>query len=174
MLACYTSTTIALARFTETTSGVNAGHTNNTAAHAVIVFIFLYYIAYNIGYSGLLVSYSSEILPYHLRAKGLTIMFFCVDLSLWFNQYVNPIALEKIGWKYYIVYCVFLVFEIGIVWKFYPETKQIPLEEIVKMFDGDNAILGGAAASEKVNRISERNQSVAYDGEKAITTQVEL
>ncbi|KAJ6104077.1 hexose transporter protein [Penicillium sp. IBT 18751x] len=169
MLACYTSTTIALARFTESTSG-----TNSAAANTVIVFIFLYYISYNIGYSGLLVSYSSEILPYRLRAKGLTIMFLCVDMSLWFNQYVNPIALEKIGWKYYIVYCVFLVFEIFIVWKFYPETKQIPLEEIVKMFDGDRAILGGAAASEKVNQLTRRNDSVAYDGEKAITTQVEL
>ncbi|KAJ5681408.1 hexose transporter protein [Penicillium maclennaniae] len=169
MLACYTSTTIALARFTETTSGKNSA-----AANAFLVFMFLYYISYNIGYSGLLVSYSSEILPYRLRAKGLTIMFLCVDMSLWFNQYVNPIALLKIGWKYYIVYCVFLVFEIFIVWKFYPETKQIPLEEIVKMFDGDKAILGGAAASEKVNQLTTRNDSVAYDGEKAITTQVEL
>lgn len=172
MLALLTATTIALARFTETTT--QTGQTNNAAAHAVIALIFLYYIAYNIGYSGLLVSYSSEILPYRLRAKGLTIMFFCVDLSLWFNQYVNPVALLAIGWKYYLVYVVFLLFEIFIVWKFYPETKQIPLEEIVKMFDGDNAILGGAAATEKVNQLSGRNASVAYDGEKAITTQVEL
>ncbi|KAJ5128295.1 hexose transporter protein [Penicillium atrosanguineum] len=169
MLACYVSTTIALARFT-----LDKGGGNTNAANAVLVFIFLFYISYNIGYSGLLVSYSSEILPYRLRAKGLTIMFFCVDLSLWFNQYVNPIALLKIGWKYYIVYCVFLVFEIFVVWKYYVETKEIPLEEIVKMFDGDRAILGGAAASEKVNQLTGRNDSVGFDGEKAITTQVEL
>lgn len=170
MLACYVSTTIALARFTED----SATGTNHAAANTVIVFIFLYYISYNIGYSGLLVSYSSEILPYRLRAKGLTLMFFCVDLSLWFNQYVNPIALDKIGWKYYVVYCIFLVFEIFVVWKYYIETKQVPLEEIVKKFDGDRAILGGAAASEKVNQLTGHNDSVGFDGEKAITTQVEL
>lgn len=123
----------------------------------------------------MLVSYSSEILPYRLRAKGLTIMFFCVDLSLWFNQYVNPIALQDIKWKYYIVYCVFLVFEIFVVWKYYIETKEIPLEEIVKMFDGDRAILGGAAATDKANQlIADNVGNVGGDSEKAITTQVEL
>ncbi|KAJ5116554.1 hexose transporter protein [Penicillium angulare] len=170
MLLCYVATTIALARFDADTTG-----TNTAAAHTVIAFIFLYYISYNIGYSGLLVSYSSEILPYRLRAKGLTLMFFCVDLSLWFNQYVNPIALGDIEWKYYIVYCVFLVFEIFVVWKYYIETKGIPLEEIVKKFDGEGAVLGGAAASEKIQQLTEDGAvSTGYDGEKAVSTQVEL
>ena len=175
MLACYVATTIALARFNISDA---AGVKNDNAANTVLVFIFLFYISYNIGYSGMLVSYSSEILPYRLRAKGLTIMFLCVDLSLWFNQYVNPIALQNIGWKYYIVYCVFLVFEIAIVWKYYIETKGIPLEEIVKMFDGDRAILGGAAASEKVQELTAQGahgrSAEADGGEKAVTSQIEL
>lgn len=144
MLLCFVATTISLARFPH-----GPGGENNNAAHSVIVFIFLYYISYNIGFSGMLVSYSSEILPYRLRAKGLTLMWLCVDLSLWFNQYVNPIALEKIGWKYYLVYCVWLVFELLVVWKFYIETKDTPLEEIAKHFDGQKAVIGGAAATEK-------------------------
>lgn len=173
MLACYVATTIALARFSVSDA---AGVSNNNAANAVIVFMFLFYIAYNIGFSGMLVSYSSEILPYRLRAKGLTLMFFCVDLSLWFNQYVNPIALDAIGWKYYLVYCVFLVFEIFVVWKYYIETKEIPLEEIVKKFDGDGAILGGAAASEKVQQLTGAHgrSAEADGGEKAVTSQIEL
>lgn len=173
MLACYVATTIALARFKISD---DAGVKNNNAANTVLVFIFLFYIAYNIGFSGMLVSYSSEILPYRLRAKGLTLMFLCVDLSLWFNQYVNPIALGNIGWKYYIVYCVFLVFEIFVVWKYYLETKGIPLEEIVKKFDGDRAILGGAAASEKVQQITGTHgrSAEADGGEKAVTSQIEI
>ncbi|EPS25817.1 cellodextrin transporter CdtD [Penicillium oxalicum 114-2] len=173
MLACYVATTIALARFLIAKEG---GTTDDHAANTVIAFMFLFYIAYNIGYSGLLVSYSSEILPYRLRAKGLTIMFFCVDLSLWFNQYVNPIALDAIEWKYYIVYDLFLCFEIFIVWKFYLETKGIPLEEIVKKFDGESAVLGGALVSDKVQGLnrSDSRSAQADGGEKAITTQVEL
>lgn len=170
MLLCYIATTIALARFQLDTTG-----TNSNAAHTVIAFIFLYYICYNIGFSGMLVSYSSEILPYRLRAKGLTLMFFCVDLSLWFNQYVNPIAIKHIQWKYYLVYCVFLAFEILVVWKYYIETKEIPLEEIVKKFDGDHAVLGGAAATEKIQQIADNRRELGtYDGEKAITSQIEI
>jgi hypothetical protein len=30
-------------------------------------------------------------------------MFLFVNLALFFNNYVNPVALEDISWKYYIV-----------------------------------------------------------------------
>ncbi|KAL4790564.1 general substrate transporter [Aspergillus venezuelensis] len=164
MLLCFISTTIALARFPH-----GPGGADDNAGNTVIVFIFLYYIFYNIGFSGLLVSYSSEILPYRLRAKGLTLMFFCVSLSLWFNQYVNPIALKDIGWKYYIVYCVWLCFELFVVWKFYIETRRTPLEEIVKYFDGDRAILGGAAATEKVSELVTVQSQGVGESEKGAT-----
>ena len=42
---------------------------NRAAGNTVIVFIFLYFIFYNLGFCGLLVSYSTEILPYRIRAK---------------------------------------------------------------------------------------------------------
>lgn len=111
--------------------------------------IYLYYTCYNIAWSGLLVGYSVEILPYNIRAKGLTVMFLMVDIALFFNQYVNPIALKNIQWKYYIFYCVWLGIELVVVYFFYIETRNTPLEEIAKHFDGDDAILGGAAASSK-------------------------
>lgn len=84
-------------------------HTGVQAAgNTVIAMIFIYYIFYNMAWSGLLVGYGAEILPYNLRAKGLTLMFLMVNIALFFNQYVNPIALDNIDWKYYIVYCVWL------------------------------------------------------------------
>ena len=48
------------------------------------------------------------------------------------NQYVNPIALGHIKWKYYIVYDVWLVVELVVVYFFYIETRYTPLEEIAK------------------------------------------
>lgn len=56
--------------------------------------IYIYYFWYNIAWSGMLVGYTVEILPYNIRAKGLTVMFLMVDIALFFNQYVNPIALD--------------------------------------------------------------------------------
>lgn len=40
-----------------------------------------------------------------------------------FNQFVNPWALDAISWKYYIVYCGWLVFELVFVLFFIVETK---------------------------------------------------
>ncbi|KAL2867824.1 hexose transporter protein [Aspergillus lucknowensis] len=169
MICCSVATTIALARFPEGPNGKD-----QNAGNAVIAFIFLFYISYNIGFSGLLVSYSSEILPYRIRAKGLTLMFFCVNLSLWFNQYVNPVALQRIGWKYWIVYDCWLCFELFVVWKFYIETKETPLEEIVKYFDGEEAILGGAAATEKVTELVNMQNENPGVSEKGAAIHTEL
>jgi sugar porter (SP) family MFS transporter len=91
-------------------SALYAQHGSTQAAHAVIAFIFLFYGAYDIAFTPLIVSYTVEILPYPLRAKGFAIFNFAISLSLIFNQYVNPIALGKLGWKYYIVYNCFIAF----------------------------------------------------------------
>ena len=80
-------------------------------------------------YQPLIVSYSMEILPFSLRAKGYTVFAFSVSAALVFNQYINPIALAAIGWKYYIVYCAWIAFELVFVYIFIIETKGRTLEE---------------------------------------------
>jgi len=92
-------------------SAVYAKTQNDGAAHSVIAFIFLFYAFYDIAFSPLIVSYTVEILPYQIRAKGFTLFNFAISLSLIFNQYVNPVALDALGWKYYIVYVAWLAFE---------------------------------------------------------------
>lgn len=89
----------------------------------------LYSAAYGMAYSPLITSYTLEILPFNLRAKGYTVFGFSVCASLVFNQYINPIALAAIAWKYYIVYCVWIAFELVFVYFFLIETKNRTLEE---------------------------------------------
>jgi MFS family permease len=176
-----------------------------SAANAEVAFIFIFYVFYNLAWSGLLVGYGVEILPYNIRAKvrfpfpirpflvtgsgpyhdgrsreltclqGLTIMFLAIDLALFFNSYVNPIALLAIGWKYYIVYVCWLAFEFAIVWRFYIETRNTPLEEIVRHFDGEGAILGGDLANEKSRQLerelgiyNERGNEPGLHGENKV------
>jgi hypothetical protein len=69
--------------------------------------------------------YTTEILPYGLRAKGFTWLNFCVTAALFFNQFVNGIALEAIEWRYYICYCIFLAFEIAVVYFYIVETRYV-------------------------------------------------
>ncbi|KAI9567545.1 hexose transporter [Boletus coccyginus] len=117
-----------------------AQHGTPTAGNAVIAFIFLFYAAYDIAFTPLIVSYTVEILPYNLRAKGLNVFGFVISVALIFNQYVNPIALDALGWKYYLVYVCWLAFEFVYLWFFVVETKNRTLEETAALFDGEDAV----------------------------------
>ncbi|KIW99860.1 uncharacterized protein Z518_10788 [Rhinocladiella mackenziei CBS 650.93] len=110
---------------------------NKGAGISVVAFIFIYFFHYDICYTPLLFGYSTEILPYSLRAKGLTAEMLSIYGSLVILAFVNPIALDNIGWHYYIVFCVILVFIVVITWFFFPETKGHSLEEIAEIFDGE-------------------------------------
>jgi len=115
-------------------------HGNKAAGNSVVAFIFLFGAAYSIAYSPLIVTYTVEILPYQLRAKGFSVFAFAVTLSLIFNQYVNPIALLKLGWKYYIVFVVWDLFELIFVYFFIIETRNRTLEETAALFDGKDHV----------------------------------
>ena len=58
----------------------------------------------------------AEILPYNIRAKGVAINLALTALSSVLNQYVNPIGLERLEWKFYFVYIVILVIECLCIW----------------------------------------------------------
>lgn len=77
-----------------------------------------------------------EIFPFQQRSKGIAVEQLTVRFAVFFNTYVNPIALDSIGWKYYIVYCVWILVEILTVYMVFPETHNRTLEELSFMFEG--------------------------------------
>jgi hypothetical protein len=123
-------------------SAVYENTLEQAAGNAVIAMLVLYGASYSLAWSGLLVAYACEICTFALRAKGVAIMFFCVNCALFFNNYVNPIALNAIGWKYYIVYVGWLLVELVVVYLFFPETNGPTLEEMARIFDGSEAKVG--------------------------------
>ncbi|KAG8901904.1 hypothetical protein FRB99_005007 [Tulasnella sp. 403] len=131
MLLVFIGWTITSALFEETHSKI--------AGNFTIVIIFLYYAFYDIAWTPLLVAYCIEILPFRIRAKGFAVMSFTISLALIFNQYVNPIALTKLGWKYYIFYVGWLAFELVFVFVYFRETRGKTLEQTAMLFDGDTA-----------------------------------
>ncbi|KAG5646741.1 hypothetical protein DXG03_002423 [Asterophora parasitica] len=137
-------------------SAVFANTGSQGAAHAVIAFIFLFYASYDLAFTPLIVSYTLEILPYQLRAKGFTVFNFAISLSLIFNQYVNPIALDAIHWKYYVVYCCWLAVETIFLFFFVIETKNRTLEETAALFDGDDA-------AQQITAVAAQQAGVTHD-----------
>ncbi|KAK4192773.1 general substrate transporter [Podospora australis] len=112
------------------------------ADKAMIFFIWLFGIMYSLAWSGLLVGYAIEILPYKLRAKGLMIMNLSVQCALTLNVYANPVAFKHFEghtWKLYLIYTCWIFLEFVFVYFMYVETKGPTLEELAKIIDGDNA-----------------------------------
>ncbi|KAJ5626338.1 hypothetical protein N7510_002647 [Penicillium lagena] len=109
---------------------------------AQIVFVWIFGIFYSIGFSGLLVAYTLEILPYHLRAKGVMIMNISVQIILAISGQTNNIAITQLPKTYYfwIFYTCWDVLEAIWVYFVFPETKGPTLEEIAYVFDGDEAV----------------------------------
>lgn len=60
----------------------NSNMTNVQSGYAQLAFIWIFGIFYDIGFSGLLVAYALEILPFHLRAKGMMLMNITVQAVL--------------------------------------------------------------------------------------------
>lgn len=103
-------------------------------ANAVLAMIFFYYACYDIGLNGLPYLYITEIMPYSHRAKGINIMSLSGYVALVYNGYVNPIAMDAISWKYYIVFCCILAVEVVIAFFLFPETSGYTLEEVAQVF----------------------------------------
>ncbi|TIA14148.1 hypothetical protein D6C83_08382 [Aureobasidium pullulans] len=73
------------------------------------------------------------------EAKAWSYVLLVIQASQIFGNYVNPVALENIGWHWYIYYCVWIACIVAIVYFFFVETRGPTLEEIAVIFDGPNA-----------------------------------
>ncbi|KAL2264519.1 hypothetical protein VTJ83DRAFT_7029 [Remersonia thermophila] len=120
----------------------NSGETDVKAGYTQLVFIWIFGIFYDIGFSGLLVAYALEILPFNLRAKGMMIMNITVQIMLAISNQTNKIAWERLPrhWHFMLFYTLWDLIELIFVWFFYVETKGPTLEEIARIFDGDSAV----------------------------------
>ncbi|KAL3439895.1 hypothetical protein BJX65DRAFT_291451 [Aspergillus insuetus] len=62
---------------------------------------------------------------------------FCGYSASFFTGYVNPAAMDSIGWRYYVVACAMLGFECAFAWWYLPETRGKGLEEVGEIFNGE-------------------------------------
>ncbi|KDR84409.1 hypothetical protein GALMADRAFT_1340873 [Galerina marginata CBS 339.88] len=132
MLVVFTGWTVASARYSIDQS--------QGASRAVIAFIFLYSPAYNMAYNALTYTFLVELFPFHVRAKGIAVFQWFSRMAGFFNQFVNPIGIANAGWKYYISYCIFLLFEVVFIFFLFPETSGRSLEELAFLYEGDELL----------------------------------
>lgn len=88
---------------------------------------------------------------------------FAIYGSLVVLAFCNSIALDNIGWHYYLVFVGIMVIVNVTSWLFFPETKGFSLEEVVEIFDGVNIHADAEAAvahEEKHSQIEAATEDV--------------
>ncbi|KAF4970533.1 hypothetical protein FSARC_2442 [Fusarium sarcochroum] len=135
------------------TCGLSEQHQAAGSNNAMIFLVWLHGVFYSTCWSGLLIGYAVEILPYSLRAKGLMFLNMAVQVALLLNNYLNPLAFEAWEaneenkdtgyggntWRLYLIYTIWVLGEVMFIYFMYVETRGPTLEEVAKAIDGDNA-----------------------------------
>ncbi|EAW12294.1 putative MFS hexose transporter [Aspergillus clavatus NRRL 1] len=120
----------------------NSNSTNTGSGYAQLVFIWLFGVSYDVGFSGLLIAYALEVLPFKLRAKGMMIMNITVQAILAISNQTNMVAWKNLPhhWNFMLFYTLWDFCELIFVYFMYPETKGNTLEEVAHIFDGEQAV----------------------------------
>ena len=105
---------------------------------AMIPFLFIFNGFYALAFTPIPMLYCPEVSPFSLRAKSAALLLLSQNIAQAFNQFVNPVALAAIQWKYYIVYVAVISIYIGLFWMFCRETKGLTVEEAAVVYEPDS------------------------------------
>lgn len=117
-----------------------SGTANKVGNGFGVFFLFLFVTFYGSSLDATSYVYCAEIFPTHIRASGMGISIFSQFSTTLVYTQVAPTAFASIGWKYYLVFIILPALGVGFIWKFFPETKGLSLEEIAEAFGDEVAV----------------------------------
>ncbi|KAH7099036.1 general substrate transporter [Auriculariales sp. MPI-PUGE-AT-0066] len=130
-----TGTSLLVIDLAITTALLSHPETSSARANAGITFVYLFMVIFSFGYTSMQAVYPAEILTYEMRAKGLAFLAIVTQAAVCINTFGMPVALQKIGWHVYLLFCLWDVFEVIVIYYTVVETKGFTLEEIEEVFD---------------------------------------
>ncbi|KAI1629151.1 general substrate transporter [Exophiala viscosa] len=121
-------------------SSFAAEATNKAGLEMGVAAAYLFIAVYGMGIDVAGVVFYSELFPNHLRAKGIALSIGTIALTDLVYLQVAATAFANIGWKFYLVFIIISGLGTFFVYFFLPETKNIPLEEMAKLFGDEVAV----------------------------------
>ncbi|KAK2461111.1 hypothetical protein APHAL10511_006890 [Amanita phalloides] len=108
---------------------------------AATAFFFVYYIFFGVCWQGVPWLYPTEINSLSMRTKGAALG----TASNWISNYIvvqiTPIGIDRLGWRFYLIWMVFNAVFVPLVWILYPETANRHLEDIDKVYREDPGLV---------------------------------
>jgi hypothetical protein len=115
------------------------GTDNVAGLRAAVFFVFFYIVWWCFFVDATQYVYLAEIFPNHLRSQGVAFGLSAFYLASEVTLVGAPVALNAIGWKFYLVLICPSIVYIVLIYLMFPETKGRTLEEIGSLF-GDTHI----------------------------------
>lgn len=140
------------------------GSSNKSAQYATLFWMFLFNGFYNFCYTPLNTLYPSELFPTDVRAAGMTFFHFWNAGFGLLASFMLPIAMDAVGWKYYMINAGYDLIFLPVIYFTWVETKGLTLEQISVLFgdlpgkpDIESGVSNGLAIEEKVSIPSKQN-----------------
>ena len=112
----------------------------SAAANTTVGFIFIFGIVFSFGWTPLQSMYIAETLPTATRAKGTAIGNFSSSVASTIITYSSGPAFQNIHYYFYLVFVFWDLFEVVIMYFYFPETKDRTLEELAEVFNAPNPV----------------------------------
>ncbi|KAG0683272.1 hypothetical protein C6P40_002132 [Pichia californica] len=111
------------------------GGSNNKAGNsAAVAFIFMHIFFYGGCVDANTYVYVNEIWPTHIRSKGAALSTLGLFIGILAFTTGVTTAIENIKWRFFLVFIVLSFAFVIIAFFFFPETKNLSLEEIGEIF----------------------------------------
>jgi hypothetical protein len=106
-----------------------------------IVMLFLFNFFFAVGMLAIPWLLPAEYAPLAIRTKSAAL----ATASNWIFTFlvveITPISINHIQWRTYIYFAVFNFAFLPLIWFFYPETRNLSLEQIDLLFIGEKVIM---------------------------------
>lgn len=117
-----------------------SGTTNRIGNGFGVFFLFLFVFFYGGSMDATSYVYCSELFPTPLRAQGAGFSVAGLFTATLIYTQSAPIAFAQVAWRFYILFIILPLVGALAMWKFFPETKLLSLEEIAALFGDEVAV----------------------------------
>lgn len=145
-------------------SGKYLGTSNIAGLRGAVFFLFFFVFWWCFFLDATQYVYIAEIFPSHLRTQGVAFGISSFYLASEVTLVAAPIAMNEVGWKFYLVLIIPSLVYIVCVYFLFPETKGRTLEEIGALF-GDKDRVASHSHDVSEQECEKTDQEAIQDAE---------
>ncbi|KAF8910867.1 general substrate transporter [Mucidula mucida] len=114
--------------------GAPADQVNATAQRAGIAMIFLTSVNFSLSFGPVSWVLAAEVFPMSVRSMGTAVATCCNWAFNVLLSQVSPLAMDNVGWKFYLLFILLNLCDFVVILFFFPETKGKTLEDMAAVF----------------------------------------